>query len=150
MERLEIGGFIVRGTILPTAREDADPCEREGSYGRLVRLALGALLLVVDLGPEGMSGGFSRPLHKRLAQKLGTLETPVDPGLLAAAFRHWRNTRIFLEFGGGGKAFPLFAEGDEEAGSKNGPSPWQGVKQREVGMVLSALGDGFVEVGNGL
>ena len=69
---------------------------------------------------------------------------------LPAAFRHRRNARIFLEFVGGGKAFPLFAEGDEEAGSKHGPSPWQGIKQREVGMVLSALCDGLVEVGNGL
>src|SRR5215510_15799714 len=124
MERLEIGGFIVRGTILPTAREDADPCEREGSYGRLVRLALGALLLVVDLGPEGMSGGFSRPLHKRLAQKLGTLETPVDPGLLAAAFRHWRNPRIFLEFLGRSVAFSLFTKSHEEARGKDRPSAW--------------------------
>ena len=97
-----------------------------------------------------MPGGFRRPLYKRLAQELWTLEAPVDPGLLAAAFRNRRNARIFLEFVGGGKAFPLFAEGDEEAGSKNGPSPWQGIKQREVGMVLSALCDGLVEVGNGL
>ena len=74
----------------------------------------------------------------------------MDPGLLAAAFRDRRNARIFLEFRGGGKAFPLFAEGDEEAGGKDGPGPWQGVKQREVGMVLGALRDGCVEVGNGL
>ena len=135
-ERLEIDGFIVRCAILPTPIQDANPFEGQGPHGSLMCLALITLLLVIDLCPEGMSGGFSRPLHKRLAQKLGTLETPVDPGLLAAAFRHWRNTRIFLEFVGGGKAFPLFAEGDEGAGSKNGPSPWQGVKQREVRMVL--------------
>ena len=74
----------------------------------------------------------------------------MDPGLLAAAFRDRRNARIFLEFLGGGVAFPLFAKGHEEAGGKDGPSPWQGVKQREVGMVLGALRDGVVEVGNGL
>ena len=123
VERLEIHGCIVWRAILPTSIEDADPFEGQGAYGRLVRLALGALLLVVDLGPEGMAGGFSLPLHKHLAQKLGTLETPVDPGLLAAAFRHWRNTRIFLECVGGGKAFPLFAEGNEEAGAKTAPAP---------------------------
>jgi hypothetical protein len=113
-------------------------------------LALVALLLIIDLGPEGMSCGFRCPLDKRLAQELWTLEAPVDPGLLAAAFRDRRNARLFLEFVGGGKAFPLFAEGDEEAGSKHGPSPWQGVNQREIGMVLSALCDDIVEVGNGL
>ena len=50
-------------------------------------LALVALLLVVDLGPEGMPLGFSSPLYKRLSQALRTLEAPVDPGLFAAAFR---------------------------------------------------------------
>jgi hypothetical protein len=55
-----------------------------------------------------------------------------------------------LEFVGGGKAFPLCAEGDEEAGSTNGPSTWEGIHQREVGMVLRALRDGFVEVCDGL
>ncbi len=74
----------------------------------------------------------------------------MDPGFLAAAFRHRRNARIFLEFLGRGIAFPLFAKGDEEAGGKDGPGPWQGVKQREVGMGLGALRDGFIEVGNGL
>ena len=150
VERLEIYRFIVRRAILPTPIEDANPFEGQGPHGRLVCLAFLALLLIIDLCPEGMPGGFRRPLDKRLAQELWTLEAPVDPGLLAAAFRHRRNARICLECVGGGKAFPLFAEGDEEAGSKNGPSPWQGIKQREVGMVLRALCDGLVEVGNGL
>src|SRR5262249_58648777 len=79
-----------------------------------------------------------------------TLEVPVEPCLLASAFCTPRNARTFWEFVGGGKAFPWFSEGDEQAGSKHGPSPWQGIKQREVGMVLSALCDGLVEVGNGL
>jgi hypothetical protein len=70
VERLEIHGFIVWPAVLPTPQEDADPFEGQGAHGRLVRLGLGALLLVVALGPEGMSGGFSRQLHKRLAQKL--------------------------------------------------------------------------------
>jgi len=149
-ECLEIDGFIIRGALLPTPIEDADPFEGQGAHSRLMRLALVALLLIIDLCPEGMSGGFRCPLDKRLSQELWTLEAPVDPGLLAAAFRHRGNARIFLEFLGGGKAFPLFAEGDEKAGSKNGPSPWQGVKQREVGMVLSTLDDDAVEVSNPL
>jgi len=63
----------------------------------------------------------------------------VDPGFLAAAFRDRRNARIFLEFVGAGKAFPLFAEATRRRGAKNGPSTWQGIKQRKVGMVLRAL-----------
>src|SRR5438128_11133247 len=149
-ERSEIDGFIIGGALLPTPIENADPFECQGAHGRLVCLAFLALLLIIDLCPEGMPCGFRSPLDKRLSQELWALEAPVDPGLLAAAFRDRRNARIFLEFVGGGKAVPLFAEGDEEAGGKNSPSPWQGVKQREVGMVLGALWDGFVEVGNGL
>jgi hypothetical protein len=136
-ERLETHGFIVRRAILPTPIKDADPFESQGAYGRLVRLGFVALLLIIDLDPEGMPCGFRRPLHERLAQERRTLEAPGHPGLFATAFRDRRNARIFLEFLGGGEAFPLFAEGDEEAGSKHGSGPWQGVKQREIGMVLA-------------
>src|SRR5206468_2251780 len=107
------------------------PFEGQGAHGRLVCLAFLALLLRRDLGPEGMPGGCRRPLDKRLAQELWALEAPVDPGLLAAAFRDRRNARLFLACVGGGQAVPLFAEGDEEAGGKHSPSPWQGVNQRE-------------------
>src|SRR5262249_49747325 len=34
------------------------------------------LLLVIDLGPEGMPNRFGGPLHERLPEELGTLETP--------------------------------------------------------------------------
>ena len=44
----------------------------------------------------------------------------------------------------------MFAEGDKEAGSKHGSGPWQGVKQREVGMVLGALRNSGIAVGKGL
>jgi hypothetical protein len=149
-ERLERDGFLIGGALLPTPREEAAPCEGPGAHGRLVRLALLALLLIRDLGPEGMSDGCRRPRDTRLAQARWTREAPVDPGLLAAAFRHRCNARLLLEVGGGGQAFALFAAGDAEAGRKHGPSPWQGVQQREVGMGLGALGDGVVDVGKGL
>ncbi len=150
MERLEIGGLIVWGAILPTAIENADPLECQGPYGGLVRFALVTLLLVIDLCPEGMPDRFRCPFHERLSEERRTLPTPVHPGFLATAFRDRCDARIFLEFLGGGEAFPLFAEGHEEAGGKDGPGPWQGVKQGEVGMGLGALCHGSVEVGNGL
>ena len=150
MERLEIGRLIVREALLPTAIEDTDPFESQGAYSRLVRFALVALLLVRDLGPEGMPDRFRGPFHEHLSEECRTLQAPVDPGFLATAFRDRRNARVFLAFIGGGEAFSLFAEGDEEAGSKNGSGPWQGVKQREVGMVLGAVRHSCIEVGNGL
>ena len=123
-ERLKIHGFLVWRASLPTPREDANPCEGQGAYGCLVRFALVALLLLVDLRPEGMPCRFRRPLHKRLAQARRTLEAPVDPGLRATAFRHGRNTRIFVEFLGRGVAFLWFAKGHEEAWSKDHPGTW--------------------------
>ena len=71
-----------------------------------------ALLLVIDLRPEGMPDRFGGPLHERLAQKLRALETPVDPGLLAAAFGDGRDPGILLQSGGGRIPFALFPEGD--------------------------------------
>src|SRR5262245_21764964 len=149
-ECLELHRFIVWCARLPPPIEDAHPFECQGAYGCLVRLALLALLLGVDLSPEGMPCGFSSPLHKRLAQERRTLEAPVNPSFLAAAFRHGRNTRIFLEFLGRSVALSLFAKGYEEAWRKDGTGTWQGGTPREVGMVLGALRDGLIEVGNGL
>src|SRR5262245_59151678 len=122
-ERLERDGCIVRWARLPPPREEAHPLEGQGPHGSLRCRALSTLVRVIDLCPAGMSGGCSRPLHQRVAQTLGTLATPGDPGLLAAAFRHGRTSRLFWECVGGGKACPLCAAGDEEAGSTHGPSP---------------------------
>ena len=150
MERLERGRLIVREALLPTAREDTDPFEGQGSHSRLVRFALVALLLVIDLCPEGMPDRVRGPFHERLAAERRTPQTPVHPGLLATAFRDWCDARIFLEFLSGGEAFPLFAAGHEEAGGKDGPGPGQGVKQGEVGMGVGTLGNGRIEVSNSL
>ncbi len=66
MERIEIDRFIIRGTILPTPVEDAEPFEGQGPHGSLVCFAVVPLLLIIDLRPEGMPRRFSRPLHERL------------------------------------------------------------------------------------
>ena len=93
-----------------------------------------------------MPDGFSGPFHERLSQEGGALPAPMDPGFIAAAFRHRRDASILLECIGGGVAFPLFAERDEETRGKDRPSAWQGGKQGEVGMALGALRNGMVEV----
>src|SRR2546428_4673728 len=150
MKRLEIDGLIVRRVLLPAPIQDADPFERQCPDGSLMGLALVALLLVVNLCPEGMPDRLRRPFDKRLPEELGTLEAPVHPGLLAAPFGHRRDPGIFLEFGGGGIAFALFAEGDEQPGGEDGARSWEGLEQGEIGMVLRALRDGGIEIGDGL
>ena len=120
-ECLERGGLMVRGALLPTAIENADPFEGQ-AHSSLVCLALVTLLLVIDLCPEGMPERFRGPCHERLSEERRTLPTPVPPGFLATAFRDRCDARIFLACLGGGEAFPLFAEGHEEAG-KTAPAP---------------------------
>ena len=150
VERLEVDRLIVRGAVLPTPIEDADPFACQGPYGRWMGFALGALRLVVELRPEGMPARCRRPLHKRLAEALGTLEAPGHPRLFPAAFGDWGNTRIFWQFGSARIAGTLFAKGNEQAGGEDRPRAWEGLEEGEVGMALGTLRDGGVAVGNGL
>ncbi len=145
VECLEIGGLIVRGTILPTPKEHADPLERQRAYGGLVGLALVALLLVIDLCPEGMPRGFRRPFHEGLAEELRALEAPVDPRLLAATFGDGCNTGVPLECGGRRLAVALFPKGDEQPGGEDGPCAREGLEEGEIGMTLGTLRDGVVK-----
>jgi hypothetical protein len=148
-ERLEIDGFIVRGALLPTPGEDTDPCEGQGTHSRLMRLALGALLLVIALRPEGMPRGFRRPLPECLAQERWALEAPVPPRFLATAFRDGGDPRLFLEFCSRGVAFPLFAKRHQESGGQDRPGAWQGVKPGEVRMCPGTWRNGVVAVFDG-
>src|SRR5512133_639380 len=95
-----------------------------------------ALRLVIDLRPEGMPDRFGCPLDTRLSEALRTLEAPVHPGFLRAAFAHRRDPRIVLQGGSGGIAFAWFAEGDQEPGGEDGTSPGECWEEREVGMAL--------------
>ena len=149
-ERGERDGCLRGGALLPTPRAEADPCAGHGAPGRLGCRACLALRRRRDLGPAGRPGGCRRPLDTRVSQERWPREAPGDPGLLAAACRDRREARLFLACGGGGKAVPWCAEGDEEAGSTHGPRPWHGVTHRAGGMVRRAVGQGVVAVGHGL
>ena len=79
---------------------------------------------------------------RTLSQACGALPAPMDPGVIAAAFRHRRDARVLLECIGGGVAVPLCAAGDEEARGKDRTSAWQGGKPGAVGMALGAVRNG--------
>ena len=95
-----------------------DPCECQGPHGSLMGFALIALLLVIELCPEGVPDRCSGPLHERWSEELWTLEAPVDPGLLPAAFGDRYHTRLLLQCGGRGIACALVAKGDEGGGRR--------------------------------
>jgi hypothetical protein len=112
IEGLEIDGCIVRGALLPTPIENPDPFECQSAHSGLRRVALGTLLLIVDLGPERMPNRRCGPPHERLPEAFWPLEPPVPPGCLAATFGHRRAPGIFLQCSGGRLPFPLLPEGD--------------------------------------
>src|SRR6266545_851401 len=129
MERFEIDGLLVWGALLPTPVEDADPFECQRAHGGLVCFPGIALLLVIDLRPEGMADRFRGPLHEGLTEERRTLKAPVDPAFLAAPFCDRCNPRELLEFGSGRIAFALFAKGDEEPRSEDGTSARQALEE---------------------
>jgi hypothetical protein len=150
VERIEIDGLILRGALLPPPEEDTDPRECQSAHGGLMRFPRIALRLVIDPRPEGMPDRFGCPLDERVPEARWTLEAPVHPGLLAAAFGDRRDPRIFLPCGGGGITFPWFAEGDEPPGGEDGTRAWESLEQGEIRMVLSARCDGVIQGLDGL
>ena len=108
------------------------------------------MLLVGDLGPEGMPDRCRCPRHECLAEALWPLAAPGPPGRLPAAVGDWGTARIFLPGGGGGIAGALFAKGAEEAGGATRPGAWEGWEAGEGGMGLGPLRDGGVKGGDSM
>src|SRR5262245_42019036 len=93
---VEVTGFIVRRPIHPAAIQYAYPLEGQGTYRRVVRRALGSVLLVECLSPVRSGDCLLGPFHEGLAQERIACETPVDPVLVATAFGNWSDTDVFL------------------------------------------------------
>ena len=89
---LEIDVFLVEGAGLPTAEQDADPLECQGSHGGVMTLSLGLLPLVELLGPGTLRNGTRRKLMEGLPHKFRTRPAEMNPELgLPAARDHWRD-----------------------------------------------------------
>jgi hypothetical protein len=147
VERIEIDGFVIRGALLPTPKEETPPLERSSAHGGLRRFPLVAWLLVIDLRPARRPDGCGGPLDEGLAEALRTLEAPVPPRCLATAFGYWRAPRLFLPGSGGSIACPWCAAGDEQPGGEAGACPGERLAQGDIGRVVRALCAG---VSNGL
>jgi hypothetical protein len=90
------------------------------------------------------------PLHAWVAEARRTLPAPVHGRRLPAAFGERGNPGIFLPCSRGGLALSVCANGDEEAGSAAGPSPWEGLAEGAGGMALGPRREGRVEGRDGL
>ena len=95
-ECVEVGGFMVGGAVYPTAIEDANPFEGEGSDGGMVFLAAFDLVLVEGAGPDAVSDGVVCELMEGLSHEGGTGPSPVYPGGVAAAFGDRSDPAVFL------------------------------------------------------
>ena len=51
----QVSLFLVGLAVLPTAPKDPHPFERQSPYGGLMGFALGALCLIVGIGPRTMT-----------------------------------------------------------------------------------------------
>jgi hypothetical protein len=65
-ERGQVRVFIVRNSVLPATKYDADPFESQGSHGLMVGIALATLLLVVRSCPLRLGDRMTRPFVKAL------------------------------------------------------------------------------------
>jgi len=138
VQRMERGGFLIWGTLLPPPQEATEPLACQRAPGGLRRVPLVALLLGIHPRPAGMPERCGGPRDERVPEDLGPLEAPVSPGLLAPACGAGGAPGILLPCGGGGRAFPLFATGDEQPGGEDGPRSWERLAQGAIRLALRA------------
>ena len=141
---MERGGLVLGGTILPTAQEETEPWACQSAHGGLRRFPLGALRLVGDPRPASLPERCGGPRDARVPEALGTREAPVPPGLRAAACGDRCDPGILVPCGGGARAFPLGATGDEPPGGADGTGAWERRAQGDIGRALRALRAGGI------
>src|SRR6266705_2335233 len=147
---MKIGGLIVRRSSLPTTIEDANPLERQRAHRCLVRASFVALLAIVGGGPEGAGNGGAGPFDKGLPEERGTLQSPVDPVLLATALGDRSDAGVALNLAGALIALTLFTESGEQSRGEGYTGTGQRSKQGVVGQGFAHGSDLAIEARDGL
>src|SRR5258708_194263 len=96
-QSIEVSGFIVRSSCLPTAIQHPAPFEREGACGGWMRTPIGSLLTIGSAGTERTRDRLPGPLDQALARKGGALPAPMHPGFLSTALGDRGDTGALLE-----------------------------------------------------
>ena len=128
-ELLEVAVFIVRGTSLPAAEEDAEPFESQGANGGVMAQAAAAEHPVVSFRPERPLARMVGVLMECLPQELGAGATAADRAGLATADLHGRDAAQLLKILGVGVSFAVGAERRGQARQQRGTGAWEGPKQ---------------------
>src|SRR5439155_9385831 len=107
--------------LLPTAEQDAQPFESQGSNCGMVGLVAGPLAIVVSPRPFRTARGQPSPFVKRLAQKRGSTPAPLDDFGLAAGFGYRSDAGVALQLQRRAEAVALRAEGGQQTRQHHRP-----------------------------
>ena len=86
----------------------------------MVGFSPGALCLIIGVRPRRLVAGHVGEFVKGLPEKLGTGQAPMDPGVLAAAFRDGGNAHKGGHFVAALEAFSIGPHRHQEPGRQGG------------------------------
>jgi hypothetical protein len=92
LEGLYIALRVVRGTLFPTGKEDADPFESDRAHRGMMAFTPSPLATVMGLSPRAVADGTAGKFVKGLAQELRTGLPRMDASLSFTLFAALRTT----------------------------------------------------------
>src|SRR5580700_972439 len=106
LECQQIALRVVRGTLFPTSKEDADPFKSDTAHGGMMAFTPSPQGIVMGFSPRAVADGTAGKFVKGLAQELRTGLSEVDAGFSLAFFAallptgtpHRRNSRGGSDF----------------------------------------------------
>jgi hypothetical protein len=149
-ERSQVRVLIVGNSVLPATKYDADPFESQCSHGRMVGVALTALLLVVNSCPFRLDDGMTRPFMKALPQKLGAGPTEMYPLPFPAAFCHRGDSAEGLDLACTAVTLPLRAKRCQQTRRHYSTCSGQRIKDEKIWMRCRRLLDLPIQILNAL
>ena len=95
-KHLHVFVFIVRGPVLPAAKEDADPFEGQGANDRVVFFTFGGVVLDIVAGPLAFGYRKAGKFVEGLPGKFRASASKINHSGFAAAFGHRSDSRKTL------------------------------------------------------
>lgn|GEM_PF-2485813 len=133
--------IVITGALGPHAMNNAEPFVGERPHGGVVAQSFGSLLLVVGAGPVAVLDGFAGPLVDALLDEKGAGPAAQGErvGPVAGAVEHRCDAAETEDGSGGGKAFPVGAEGGQQTGAVDPSGARQAFEDEGVGVLAVGL-----------